>query len=146
MSAPPDTQLVGLFSTPPTLRASAEQVAASLCESVGAWACYLALAEQTGQTPRLLAMTSRSQNLPTWRSLDGAALLRRTLSKHEPLLTQVGSWPALALPINSADQAIGAVLLLYEPDTPIDISRAKASAHLAASALESARQVAVLRI
>jgi PAS domain S-box-containing protein len=91
-------------------------------------------------------MTSRSQNLPTWRSLDGAALLRRTLSNHEPLLTQVGAWPALALPITSADQAIGAVLLLYEPDTPIDVNRAKASAHLAASALESARQVAVLRM
>lgn len=146
MSAPPDTQLVGLISTPPTLRASAEQVAASLCESVGAWACYLALAEQTGQTPRLLAMTSRSQSLPTWRSLDGAALLRRTLSKHEPLLTQLGDWPALALPITSSDQAIGAVLLLYDQGVPIDTNRAKASAHLAASALESARQVAVLRM
>jgi PAS domain-containing protein len=146
VSAPPDTQLVGLISTPPTLRASAEQVAASLCDSVGAWACYLALAEQTGRTPRLLAMIGRSQNLPTWRSLDGATLLRRALSKHEPVRTQVGEWPALALPMKNGEHAIGAVLLLYEPGASIDTGRAKASADLAASALESARQVAVLRM
>jgi len=146
VSAPPDTQLVGLISTPPTMKSSAEQVAASLCDSAGAWACYLALAEQTGRTPRLLAMTGRSENLPTWRSLDGAALMRRALSKPEPVLTQAGEWPALLLPMQNAEQAMGVVLLLYEPGAPIDVNRAKASTHLAASALDAARQVAVLRM
>ena len=146
VSASPDTQLVETLSTPPTLRASAEQVAASLCDSVGAWACYLAVAEQSGRTPRLLAMTSRRPNLPTWRSLEGAALLRRALNRQEPVQTQAGNWPAVAVPLQNADQSIGAVLLLYDPDVPIETGRVLASTQLAASALESARQVAVLRM
>jgi PAS domain S-box-containing protein len=48
--------------------------------------------------------------------------------------------------MNNDEHAIGAVLLLYEPGTVIDSNRAKAATHLASSALESARQVALLRL
>ena len=99
MSAPAKTSLVGPASSPPTLRASAARVAGALGTSVGAWACYVALAEQIGQTPRLLAMSGHAKALPTWRALDGAALLRRAFSSRAPLIVLAGEWPALALPI-----------------------------------------------
>jgi PAS domain S-box-containing protein len=112
---------------------------------VGAWACYLALAERAGQTPRLLAMSGRSPDLPTWRALDGAALLRRAFSRREPLIVQAGQWPALALPIIGEDHAIGAALLLYENVAAIDIEHGRASARLAAFALDATRQVTLLQ-
>ncbi len=146
MSASPDTQLLQSISTPPTLRASVEQVAVSLGESVGAWACYLALAPSPGQTPRLLAMHSRTGDLPTWRSIEGASLLRRIAQQREPLQVQAGGWPALVLPITNDDQAIGAALLLYAQASTIDIQRATAAAQLAATAIDSARQVAQLHL
>src|SRR5215212_6271119 len=116
MSAPAKTPLAVTTSTPPTLRASAERVASGLGRSVGAWACYIALAEQVGQTPRLLAMSGHVKVLPTWRALDGAALLRRAFSSSTPLIVRAGEWPALALPIVAEDQAIGAALLLYHQE------------------------------
>src|SRR3978361_324430 len=127
------------------MRANAERVAASLGASVGAWACYLALAEQAGQTPRLLAMSGRSSDLPTWRALDGAALLRRAFSKREPQIVQAGEWPALALPILGEEHASGAVLLLYADGAAIDVERACAAAQLVAFALDATRQVALLQ-
>ena len=141
-----DTELVNTSSTPPTLRASVEQVATALGENVGAWACYLALAPRAGQTPRLLAMSGPASDLPTWRALEGAALLRRALSRREPLLVQAASWPALALPILNDGQAIGAALLLYHPQALIDTDRAVAAGQLAGAAIASARQVAVLHL
>src|SRR5215210_2235613 len=145
MSAPAKTLLAGTVSTPPALRASAERVAAALSASVGAWACYLALAERIGQTPRLLAMSDHAKDLPTWRALDGAALLRRAFSSRAPLIVRAGEWPALALPIVADDQSIGAVLLLYAQEEAIDIDRALAAARLAALALDATRQVALLQ-
>lgn len=121
-------------------------MAASLGESVGAWACYLALAPSAGQAPRLLAMNSRTGDLPTWRSIEGAALLRRIANLREPLQVEAGSWPALVLPIANHDQPIGAALLLYDHHQAIDIQRATAAAQLAATAIDSARQVAVLHL
>ena len=110
MSASAKPPLASTASTPPTLRASAERVAGALSASAGAWACYLALAERIGQTPRLLAMSGHAKDLPTWRALDGAALLRRAYSSHAPLIVRAGEWPALALPIVAEDQAIGVAL------------------------------------
>jgi PAS domain S-box-containing protein len=121
-------------------------VAASLGESVGAWACYLAIAERAGQTPRLLAMSGRKHELPTWRMLEGAALLRRAFGRREPMIVQAGAWPALALPLVSESRAIGAALLLYNEGVPIDLKRAEAAAGLAAFALDTARQAAVLHL
>jgi PAS domain S-box-containing protein len=146
VTAPPTPQLLGQPSTPPTLRASAERVAASLGEGVGAWACYLAIAERAGQTPRLLAMSGRAQVLPTWRSLDGAALLRRAFTRREPLQVRAAEWPALALPIVVDDRAIGAALLLFHEGAPIDTASAVAAGQLAAMAMENARQVAALHL
>jgi PAS domain S-box-containing protein len=145
MSASAKTPLAGTASTPPTLRASAERVAGALGASVGAWACYLALAERMSQTPRLLAMSAHAKDLPTWRALDGAALLRRAFSSRVPLIVRAGEWPALALPIVAEDQAIGAALLLYQQEEAIDIDRAQAAVRLAASALDATRQVALLQ-
>src|SRR5436190_915203 len=145
MSASAKTSLAVTTATPPTLRASAERVASALGTSVGAWACYLALAEQIGQTPRLLAMSAPAKDLPTWRALDGAALLRRAFSSRTPLVVRAGEWPALALPIVAEEQAIGVALLLYQHEEVIDIERAQAAARLAASALDANRQVALLQ-
>ena len=146
MTAPSSTQLMSLPSTPPTLRTSAERVATSLGESVGAWACYLAIAERAGQTPRLLAMSGRGRELPTWRYLDGAVLLRRAFGRREPMIVQAAEWPALALPIVSEERAIGAALLLYEQGAQIDTERAESAARLAAFALDAARHAAELHL
>src|SRR6266508_4840670 len=140
MSASAKTSLAGTTSTPPTLRANAERVAGALGASVGAWACYLALAERVGQTPRLLAMSGHAKDLPTWRALDGAALLRRAFSSSVPLIVRAGEWPALAVPMVSEGQAIGAVLLLYQQEEAIDSDRALAATRLASSALDAIRQ------
>src|SRR3982751_3686456 len=145
MSASAKTPLAGTASTPPTLRASAERVASALGASVGAWACYLALAERIGQTPRLLAMSGPAKDLPTWRALDGAALLRRAFSSRAPLIVRAGEWPALALPIMAEDQPIGVAVLLYQHEEAINIDCAQAAARLAASALDANRQVALLQ-
>jgi PAS domain S-box-containing protein len=91
-------------------------------------------------------MSGRIHDLPTWRALEGAALLRRAFSRREPLTVQAGEWPALALPIVADDQAIGAALLLYETEQSIDVGCAEAAARLAAFALDAARQVAVLHL
>ena len=146
MSTSPDTEFLNSLSTPPALRASVEQVAATLGASVGAWACYLALTPNTGQSPRLLAMNGRTATLPTWRSIEGASLVRQAFHRREALTVQAGTWPALALPIMHDSQAIGAALLLYDAHIPIDTERAKAAAQLAASAITSARHVAQLRL
>ena len=106
MSVSAKASLAGTASTPPTLRASAERVAGALGASVGAWACYLALAERIGQTPRLLAMSGHAKDLPTWRALDGAALLRRAFSSRAALIVRAGEWPALALPIIAEDLGV----------------------------------------
>src|SRR5215218_6985315 len=130
MSAPAKTPLAGPASTPPSLRASAERVAGALGASVGAWACYVALAEREGQTPRLLAMSGHAKELPTWRALDGAALLRRAFSGRAALIVRAGEWPALALPIMAEEQAIGVALLLFHQEEVIDIDRAQAAGRL----------------
>ena len=145
MSASAKTLLADAASTPPTLRASAERVAVALGTSLGAWACYIALAERVGQTPRLLAMSGHAKDLPTWRALDGAALLRRAFSSSVPLIVRAGEWPALAVPMVSEGQAIGAVLLLYQQEEAIDSDRAQAATRLASSALDAIRQVALLQ-
>src|SRR5215207_790156 len=139
MSVSAKAALAGPASTPPTLRANAERVAGALGASVGAWACYLALAERIGQTPRLLAMSGPVKDLPTWRTLDGAVLLRRAFSSRTPTIVRAGEWPGLALPIMAEDQAIGAALLLYQLEEAIDIDRAQAAARLAATALDATR-------
>src|SRR5213594_2656440 len=141
MSVSAKASLAGTASTPPALRASAERVAGALGMSVGAWACYLALAERIGQTPRLLAMSGSAKDLPTWRALDGAALLRRTFSSRVPLIVRAGEWPALAVPMVSEGQAIGAVLLLYQQVEAINSDRALAATRLASSALDATRLV-----
>ncbi|HNP71629.1 MAG TPA: ATP-binding protein [Kouleothrix sp.] len=146
MSTSPDTELVHTISTPPMLRASVEQVAGALGESVGAWACYMALSATAGQSPRLLAIIGRKDDLPTWRALDGAALLRRAFHRREAMKVQAGGWPALALPIIHDGQAIGAALLLYDYHVSIDAERAIGAAHLAANAIASAREVALLHL
>ncbi len=145
MSASAKIPFAGTASAPPALRASAERVADALGASVGAWACYLALAERIGQTPRLLAMIGHAKDLPTWHALDGAALLQRAFSSRAPLIVRAGEWPALALPIMAEDQLIGVALLLYQQEEAIDIDRAQAAARLAASALDANRQVALLQ-
>lgn len=140
------TQLTSSTGTSPGLRASAQRIAANLGDSTGAWACYLALAERAGQAPRLLATSGRFADLPSWRALEGAALLRRAFSKQKPLVVQAGEWPALALPLICDDRTIGAALLLYTAEITIDIDRALAAARLASSALDVIRQIAALHI
>ena len=146
MSASPDTEFLNSLSTPPALRESIEQIAATLGESVGALACYLAISPNAKQAPRLLAMHSTTANMPTWRMLEGASLVRRAFHRREALLVQAGDRPALALPIMHEDQAIGAALLLYPLSTSIDVKRAAAAAQLAGNAIDSARQIALLRL
>src|SRR5262245_2877245 len=140
------TRQVNSTSRSSVLRSSAERVAVSLGESVGAWACYLAVVEGAGQSPRLLAMRGRRADLPTWRTVEGAALLRRALNKRAPLVVWVGAWPALALPILGDEHPIGAALLLYDEGVEINTERAAAAAQLAASALDATQQLAALHL
>jgi PAS domain S-box-containing protein len=138
------TRLVGSTTISPALRASVKPIATYLGESAGAWACYLALVDRAGQTPRLLATSKHADDIPAWRAIEGAALVRRALSKHEMQMVQAGAWPALALPLVRDNRPIGAALLLYTTEMEIDTQRAVAAAGLAACALDSVRQVAAL--
>ncbi len=143
MSASPDTEFVNSLSSPPALRESMEQIAATLGDSVGALACYLAISPNAGNAPRLFATHTTVSETPTWRALEGATLVRRAFHRREALTVQAAGLPALALPIIHEEQAIGAALLLYPASTPIDVKRATAAAQLAANAIESARQIAL---
>jgi PAS domain S-box-containing protein len=138
------TRLTNSTAISPALRADAQPIASYLGQSVGAWACYLALAERAGHVPRLLATNKPADDIPAWRAIEGAALVRRALSKREALMVQVGVWPALAIPLLHDDLPVGGALLLYSEGTTIDVPRAAAAAGLAACALDSARQVAML--
>jgi PAS domain S-box-containing protein len=126
------------------VRSSVQPIAAYLSECAGSQICYLALVDRAGHSPRLIATSVPPDDIPAWRAIDGAALLRRALSKREALPAQVGEWPALALPLLREDRVIGAALLLYAAGVPIDSQRATAAAGLAAVALDSARQIATL--
>ncbi len=121
-----------------------QPIADALSEAAGAWACYLALADRVGQTPRLVVSNRPAADLPAWRLIDGAALMRRALGKREALVARAGDWPALALPLIRNERLVGAVLLLYTDGIPVDVLRATAAAGLAACALDSARQIAAL--
>jgi PAS domain S-box-containing protein len=104
----------------------------------------LALADRAGQPPRLAATSSLDGEAPSWRAIDGAALLRRALGQGAALAVQAGGHPALALPLLREDRVVGAALLLYARDVMLDSQRATAIAGLAAYALDSARQIAAL--
>lgn len=98
------------------------------------------------QRPRLLAAVGSSGDLPAWRAIAGATLVRRALRADMALTTHAGGWPALVLPLGGEGQAIGAALLLYAQGTEIDVERAAAPARLAACALDSMRQIAALHL
>jgi PAS domain S-box-containing protein len=121
-----------------------QPIANALSKAAGAWACYLALADRPGQTPRLVVSSQPAEDLPAWRLIDGAALVRRALGKREALVAQAGDWPALALPLIWDERLVGAALVLYTDEMPVDVQRASAAAGLAACALDSARQIATL--
>jgi len=121
-----------------------QPIANALSEAAGAWACYLALVDRAGQTPRLVVSSRPAEDLPAWRLLDGATLVRRALGKREVLVVQAGDWPALVLPLIRDERLVGAALLLYSDELPVDVQRAGAAAGLAACALDSARQIAAL--
>src|SRR5689334_19439310 len=78
----------------PALRSSVQPIAVYLSEGVGAQVCYLALVERSGQTPRLIATSKPADDIPAWRLIEGAALLRRALAKREALPAQAGGMPA----------------------------------------------------
>jgi PAS domain S-box-containing protein len=137
-------RLAGSTPISPALRASVQPIAGYLCESAGAWACYLTLFDRAGQTPRLIATSKPADELPPWREIEGAALVRRALAKREALPALAGDRPALALPLMHDDRPVGAALLLYTEGAEIDPPRAQAAAGLAACALDSMRQVAAL--
>src|SRR5262249_34154241 len=126
----------------PALRTSMQSIANALSEAASAWACYLALADRAGQTPRLVVSSRPAEDLPAWRELDGPAWVRPALSKREALVVQAGDWPALALPLIRDERLIGVALLLYTNDMLVDVQRASAAAGLTACALDSARQIA----
>jgi PAS domain-containing protein len=147
LSASSLTPFAGSSASPSSaLRSDAERIAASLRDSVGAWACYLAVVERAGHAPRLVAMCGRSAEPPGWRMIEGTALLRRALSKRVPQIVRAAEWPALSLPILGDEHPIGGALLLFDEGVAIETERAIAAAHLAASALEATRQVAALHL
>lgn len=139
-------QLASSPPTTPTLRSSAQQIAIHLAESTGAWACYLALLDRPGHAPRLLAVSGRQADLPTWRAIEGSSLIRRAVAKHEPLTVQAGDWPALALPLLADDRPIGGALLLFTEAPAIDPRHCAAITNLAACALGAAQQIAALHL
>ena len=124
MSVSAKAVLAGTTSTPPALRASAERVASALGASVGAWACYLALAERIGQTPRLLAMSGPAKNLPTWRMLDGAALLRRAFSSRAPQVVRGKAGGDFIISMRDKEQVIAVVTYQQRVQMPEPIEEA----------------------
>jgi signal transduction histidine kinase len=136
----------GSTAVAPTLEAGARRIATALCYSSGAWACYLALAERPGAPPRLVASGGRTGDVPLWRKIGGSSVLRQAMGSGSPLHQQVNSWPAVALPLATPEGALGAAVLLFEPDAPIDLDQIAELAPLTALALESTRQVANLRL
>lgn len=130
----------------PALAASAQQIATHLGDMLGAQACYLALVEQTGHAPRLLATSGPSGELPSWRAIEGATLARRALTRRESLVSCVGRWSTVALPLICDARPIGAALLLYATEPVLDAARSTAAAQLSACALDAARQIATLHL
>jgi PAS domain S-box-containing protein len=144
VSAPSTSRPASPMTSSSVLRSSVQPIARHLCESAGAQICYLALVDRAGQAPRLIATSMPSDEIPSWRAIDGPALLRRALAKRATLEFHAGGGPALALPLMRDDRQVGAALLLFTTGAPIDTSRAAAAANLAACALDSVRQVATL--
>lgn len=135
----------GSTAVAPTLEAGARRIATTLCQGCGARACYLALSERPGAPPRLVA-SGGPGDVPLWRKLGGASALRQVIASGAPLRQQLGAWPALVLPLTTDTSALGAAVLLFDADAPIDVPRAAELAALAALALDSTRQVANLRL
>jgi PAS domain S-box-containing protein len=140
----PSARSPNSLANAPLLRSNMQPIAEALVAAAGAWACYLALADRAGQTPRQIVGSRPAEELPAWRLIDGAALVRRALSKREALVVRAGDWPALVLPLIRSEQLVGAALLLYTEEHPADMSRAGAAASLAAYALDAAHQIATL--
>ncbi len=122
-------------------QADAAQIAVLLAQAAGARDCYLALIGNAGQRPRLIA-SSADASRP--RSSAVANALKRICREVTPM--SIDGAPALLLPVQVADEAAGSALLVYEAADLIDTARASAAAALAASTLDSMRQVAVLHV
>jgi PAS domain S-box-containing protein len=143
-SAPPRSS--GSSAVATALQEGARRVATSMCLSAGAAACYLALAEQPGAPPRLVASSSRTSDVPLWRKIAGPTLMRHLIAGGEAQLRPAGEWSALALPLAAGDGVFGGAVLLFEAGAPIDQERALSLAPLAALALDAMRQVASLHL
>jgi signal transduction histidine kinase len=143
--SPAPSRSANTLTVSPALQAAARNAATNLCESAGAWACYLALSERPGTPPRLAAIGGRSGDIPLWRKIAGPSLLRQTLAGSRPLHQSAGGWPALAVPLVSQEGTLGAAILLFER-LPEETERIVAACQLAAQALDAARQVATLHL
>lgn len=136
----------GSTSIAPLLEDGARKIALALCQSAGAWACYLATAERPGAPPRLAASAGMKDHLPPWRHIGGSSALRHVISSGQPHAQKLGAWPAAAVPLTSEAGVIGAAVLLFESGATVDLSRIAALAPLGTLALDSTRQVANLQI
>ncbi|MFO7170368.1 MAG: ATP-binding protein [Chloroflexota bacterium] len=139
------TRSGGPTAIPPTLQAGAREIAAALCASSGAWACYLALAERPGAPPRLVASSGRLDT-PLWRKIGGPSLLRHAIAGGQPYTQPSTDWTALALPLSDSDGIFGGAVLLFDAGAAIDDARIAALAPLATIALNATRQVATLHL
>lgn len=130
----------------PELQASAKRVATYLIENTGAWACYLAVSDRPGHTPRLLVAVSLTDATPSWREIDGSTHTRLICKSHTLRQLRTNRGPALGLPLLSGEQVVGCALLLFAEDALIDTERAASAANLAAEAINLARQMVALHL
>jgi PAS domain S-box-containing protein len=144
VSVSSSTKHTSVIEHSPALHNSVVPIASYLSESAGAQCCYLALIEQAGRMVRLIATSKPDEEAPSWRTIDGLALVRRALVDGPVLLEEAAGYTAMALPLLRDNRAVGATVLLYAAGTPIDSQRVEAAAGLAACALDSVRQVAAL--
>lgn len=144
MSLSSNSQVPNTLTNAPISRRNLRPIAESLATSLGAWACFLALIDHTGQSPRQVIPSKTGDDMPTWRSIGGASQVRQALTNQEILLTQAGEWPAIVIPLTRGKQQIGGAVLLFRDPDERDIQRAQAAANLVIYTIDAANQIALL--
>lgn len=126
------------------LKSGAHDIALQLCAGSGAWACYIALRDRRGAQPRIIEYAGTEEDPPSWDDIEGTLLLRQVTrgAPATPVLTRFG--PGLVVTLFAADDDIGMALLLFRAQLPEATAALLAAARLAATALESARQIMML--
>jgi PAS domain S-box-containing protein len=133
-----------LFVSPDALplHAQIETLALDLRVTTGAAICSLTISDRFGQ---LHTITVAQPGVIPWADSAALTALKQVLRQERMLMLDVAGHAATGAPLRSAEQLIGAVLLAFSADRPVDGERLAAGLQMVSRVADLARQVETLQ-